>query len=464
MKKIHLALFIVAIALLSACTRTSTITFSDASVLAFRLSHDSMPNLSSVTFKVITQGDSGFIYNVDSIDYDYDLSKVVLSTSFLYRISASAVSYPADVLPSSASTDLQPIDSTINLNGSGDTINAAVSPFYLLALSSDNKNLYKYRVQVNQHKVDPYLYVWEKVQEDKAIFDLESFDLKVVCLKNVLYLFVQDGFKTTVYSSSDKAVTWSNLGSPTTLPATCKARNILCANKLGKLYYANGDKVYTSENATTWQEESYSSETFTVENMLYEFNDSIWCLAKLKDDGKYQMANTKDGKFALCGEVLPDNFPVSDYAALSFESASNRKRALIFGGYDKDGNNLNACWSVEYSTTSGYRMVDFTNPKSPIQDLTGMSIISYNKQLMLFGGVDKDMNFVGDDIFVSDNEGFTWQKTNTEKNRLPESYRTQRQKQTVVVDDDHYIYVIGGQNKTTCYSDVYRGRLNSIDW
>ena len=48
------------------------------------------------------------------------------------------------------------------------------------------------------------------------------------------------------------------------------------------------------------------------------------------------------------------------------------------------------------------------------------------------------------------------------KNQLPEVYQA-RQKQTAIVRGND-IYLFGGQDQTSSYSDVYRGRLNSIDW
>lgn len=133
------------------------------------------------------------------------------------------------------------------------------------------------------------------------------------------------------------------------------------------------------------------------------------------------------------------------------------------GGYDSEGHSLNTRWSMEYSVQSGYRMTDFTTSQPQFTDLTGASVIDYNHSLLMFGGIDKDMHFLGDTILVSEDEGFTWHNVDTLKNRLPMTYGS-RQKQTVVVDKDNFIYVIGGQTQTECHSDIYRGRLNSIDW
>ena len=91
-----------------------------------------------------------------------------------------------------------------------------------------------------------------------------------------------------------------------------------------------------------------------------------------------------------------------------------------------------------------------------------MSVVWYNNQMLLFGGVDDQMSYFGRDILVSTNEGMTWTKADTLKNRLPEVYQA-RQKQSAIGRGND-IYLFGGQGQTSSYSDVYRGRLNSIDW
>ena len=82
--------------------------------------------------------------------------------------------------------------------------------------------------------------------------------------------------------------------------------------------------------------------------------------------------------------------------------------------------------------------------------------------MLLFGGVDEQMSYFGREILISENEGLTWEPADSTKNQLPEVYQA-RQKQNAIVRDN-YIYLFGGQDAKITYSDVYRGRLNSIDW
>ena len=107
-------------------------------------------------------------------------------------------------------------------------------------------------------------------------------------------------------------------------------------------------------------------------------------------------------------------------------------------------------------------MEEFSISRPSFKSLTGVTIVEYDEELMMFGGVDDKVQYFGRDIYISDDEGLTWVKADTTKNSLPAVYQA-RQKQTAIVRDD-YIYLFGGQDATKTHSDVYRGRLTSINW
>lgn len=77
----------------------------------------------------------------------------------------------------------------------------------------------------------------------------------------------------------------------------------------------------------------------------------------------------------------------------------------------------------------------------------------------MFGGIDNDLEW-NSNILYSDDEGMHWYAPDTASNQLPLEYQS-RQNQSVIVENKS-IYLIGGQSYTTSFSDVYRGRLNSL--
>ena len=184
----------------------------------------------------------------------------------------------------------------------------------------------------------------------------------------------------------------------------------------------------------------------------------------MENDG-YELA-TYDGTMHLTGLKPNNQFPISDFAAVCFHSASQRERAMIIGGFAQNGEALNTRWNLEYtpytSLNNGYRMEEFSIDRPRFTSLTGISVIWYNNQLMMFGGVDANRNYFGRNILISNDEGLNWTPADSTKNQLPLEYG-ERQKQNAIVRDNN-IYLFGGQDRYTTYSDVYRGRLNSIDW
>jgi dihydrofolate reductase len=135
---------------------------------------------------------------------------------------------------------------------------------------------------------------------------------------------------------------------------------------------------------------------------------------------------------------------------------------MVVGGRAENGDAVNTRWNFEYAANAGYRLKDFTIEQPQFNSLTGISIIQYADHLMMFGGIDNDLTWRSD-MLLSDDEGMHWYKADTAHNQLPETYQS-RQKQSVVVDEQNNIYIIGGQSSTETFSDVYRGYLNSINW
>ena len=174
--------------------------------------------------------------------------------------------------------------------------------------------------------------------------------------------------------------------------------------------------------------------------------------------------------YGLNNGILPANFPISDFASLPIKSSSERPRAMVVGGRSLDGTPVNTRWNFEYGTPAnsenqpfaGYRVVDFSIEQPTFHSLTGMSIIQYSDHLIMFGGIDNDLEYRSD-ILYSDDEGMNWYVPDTAQNQLPKTYQS-RQQQTVIVDAEDNIYIIGGQTNTQTFSDVYRGYLNSMKW
>ena len=418
----------------------TTQTSSIAKLTAFSfVANDSMPGLGKAVFTIEERIDTGLVYNKDSMLYGTSLERVVPRFVFQVAVGTATLKMP---------------DTTLTLTGY-DTLNFSKQPIYLTLTSTDRTTTKVYEIRPTVHQADPDLFVWEQLTD--VIYPADESEQRVVELAGDFVMIANNGCSNTAFASAYGA-SWYELGTPSGLPASARVRQIISDGTT--LYYADGTTLYTSDDALTWTPQTMSYE---MKTMLMNWNGRVWVLV---DNNGLELAYLGGTDISLTGLRPDDEFPISDFATVQFESASQRARAMIIGGYAETGKSLNTRWNFEYSPqikeNDGHRINDFSIDRPTFTSLTGISVIWYDDKLMLFGGVDANMTYLGRDILISDDEGLNWTKADTAKNQLPEVYQA-RQKQTAIVRDNN-IYLFGGKDKTTTYSDVYKGRLNSIDW
>lgn len=441
----HFLYILVSLATITLCacktkSGSNSSTSSVAKLSAFGFAkNDSMPGLAAAVFTIDERIDTGLVWNKDSILYGTSLERVVPKFTFA-------------ATPSAAWINLA--DTICYLTGY-DTLDFTKLPIYLSVRSYDRTTTKVYEIRPTVHQVDPDLYTWEQLT--KSIYGQDDSEQRALPLNDLFVLIKSNGFALHVYQSAD-GISWTDQGEPTGLPAGTKVRQMI--SDRSHLYYAQDDKIYTSLDAVTW---TALDAAYPVITMLLYWNDRAWAL--VENEG-YELAYVDADTLALSGLRPNGDFPISEFASVCFQSASLRERAMIIGGFAENGKSLNTRWNLEFSAHPSpkgtYRMEEFSIDRPAFKSLTGISVIWYNNQLLLFGGVDENMNYYGRDILISTDEGLNWNLADTTKNQLPEVYQA-RQKQTAIVRDG-YIYLFGGEDAATTYSDVYRGRLNSIDW
>jgi len=400
-----------------------------------------MPGLASAVFTIDERIDTGLVYNKDSILYGTSLERVVPKFTFQVAVGTAQLKMP---------------DTTLVLTGS-DTLNFEKLPIYLTITSTDGTNTKVYEIRPTVHQGDPDLFVWTRLTDTIQGYPNDESEQRVVELKDEFILIANNGFQNRVYNSADGA-NWTGPSTPSGLPAACRVRQIISDGTT--LYYAEATDLYTSTDAVNWTKQTMQYE---MKTMLLYWNDLPWVLV---DKEGPELAFFAADSLNLTGLRPSQDFPVSDFASVNFNSPSGRERAMIIGGFAENGKSLNTRWNLEYSThitdNKGYRLREFSIDQPNFSTMTGVSVVFYDDRLMLFGGVDANQTYFGRDILVSNDEGITWTQADTAKNQLPEVY-TARQKQTAIVRNN-YIYLFGGQSAQRTFCDVYRGKLNSIDW
>ncbi len=429
---------------LTACdnssSSSSTAKSSVAQLSAFAFAkNDSMPGLAKAVFVVEERIDTGLVWNPDSILYGTRLDSVVPRFTFAATPGSAYLRTP---------------DTLCVLTGY-DTLNFTKQPIYLTIRSADGSNTKTYQIAASVHQVDPDLYSWEQITD--SIYPLDDSEQRVVLLHDQFVMVKSNGFELRAYQSAG-GENWIDLGEPTGLPYGTRVRQIISDGD--SLFYGQGDTIYTSTDAIQW---TAHGTNYPVATMVMYWNSEVWALV---NNSCQQLAVWEGDSLRTTNLIaIGDDFPISDFAAVCFTSTSERERAMVIGGFSENGRSLNTRWNIEYSRhipDGGYRMEEFSIDRPQFTGITGASVIWYNDQLLMFGGVDKNMSYYGREILISNDEGLNWTAADSTKNRLPEVYQARQKQNTIVRGND--IYLFGGQDAFHTYSDVYRGHLNSIDW
>lgn len=438
-----------ALLLCNACssgTSQSVTLSSDPTISAFSFAaQDSFPGLAKAVFIVDNhlETDTGDIYTADSLLFGTRLDSVIPRFTYTGAQTASTIIYTAE--------------DTITFLGT-DAVDFSHNPTLVYVISQDLSAEKWYRIWVNAHQVDPDLYVWRKTAD--GIYPTDGTEQKLVYTNQRCYLYVGNGISVTVYSSSDAAV-WTQEGTPQGLPSTALVRNILQTD--AGVFYARDGECFRSPDALSFSS-VYTAEGFRFVNLLFAYNNLIWAIVEDEsEDNLLRLAYSTDGTaWETDTQALPEGFPVSDYATVTFTSPSGRPRAMVMGGYSKTGEALNTRWSVEYDGVS-YRWANLSIEQPSFGALTGVSLIHYHNHLFLFGGTDADDRTGDYPMLESYDEGLNWSVPDSLHNCLPDTYEA-RSRQSVVVDDEQNIIIVGGRSRTQIFSDAYTGHLNSINW
>ena len=447
MKRLYFSgLLAVGFLLLSCSKDTSTsVTYdtTDATVSTFSLAaQDSFPGIGAAVFTVDNRLDTGLIApkDGDSLLYGTPLNRVVPRVTFNSRPSA-AIYYVGD---------------TSYVYTGYDTIDLTQQTVYLRVYAANRTDEKYYRIEAYAHQADPYLYRIDTLQTQLV---LPARTMQALRRNDGFYAFLTDGYAVSLTRSAD-AVTWTGEQTVTGLPQDVAVRQIVVDSVSADFCYLAGTSLYRSSDGLTWTASTlaFPVAPFAIKATLFSFAGRLWFVASGGDEMYLACYDTANESVSVL-QTLPSDFPVSDFAAVVFRSVSGCPTAFLQGGFDRDGRMPSAGWSLE-DTENGFRLLNLASSRYPQSAIAGAALVSYAGRLIRFGGLSADGSVSG--IYESESEGLFFVAADTAHLPVPDGFAP-RYRQSVVVAGD-YIYLIGGQDHSRYYSDVYRARLNSIDW
>ena len=384
--------FLSVVAFLSSCLGSSdtTSTSIDAHFYSLKFaSDDSVPNLSSTSFKLVPINNSAhdsMITNIDSIAYNADINDVIATFSF--KASTGSYYIYGDK------------DEKHALNSGVDTIDFNRKPLYVVNYLVNGKDTteVKYLVDVRVHKADPKLFMWSKLQNTPNFHD-DAINHKLLAVGDVLYYFANTGTKAFVNISSNEGQSWTE----TELSNFPMNASLTDMTVFGDQMYVAGDgKYYRSTDGINWGE--FSDADYKFSAMICPINNQLWAISKSNADSKYRFATTSDGLLWTIRGEIPNysTFPIKDFSVSNFTTKVGTPKVVIIGGVNSTNQALSRSWSTEIGST----WVNMSRENKTLDTLAlGAAIVYYDRSLLLMG--KKSIN---DSIHYkrSFDEGFSW--------------------------------------------------------
>lgn len=414
--------------------------------------NDSIPNLEKAVFSLEYDAllSDSIIVNLDSLPYLTRIDSVNPTFTFM----STSIAYLILRKETGAGTD------TIALTGK-DTVDFT-RVLSVLNFAEDKTTKKSYPVKVNVHQVRPELFHW--TQMTPAVYTHSGSVQKTILFNNTFYFYASSGLNNHLYTSTN-GVNWTTAALQGLPPDIVDLRSITSFNNALFYVHENGD-LYSSPNGVLWAKVPVDTGSATLVNLLFVLEGKLW--ATVRSSGQHFFATTATGVSWQLGQPLASDFPIGDFASLSFKSRTNKPKAIVLGGFSAKGTLLRNAWSVERNINNEYKWVDFSLENTSLVSLAGASLVSYDNKLLLFGGMDANDRVIDPFYMESIDEGLTWRGVDTTYNVMQDEltlvrYQPRSYQSVVYEPTSRCLFLFGGRT-TQVYTDVWRGKLNRISF
>lgn len=389
-------------------------------------------NVTGSDYKFYIDQAQRLIYNVDS------LPAGTRTTAVLATIT-SKNSSPVILMHAKQTENL---DSAAYYS-STDSINFS-EPRFIRVYSSDYSAYAQYKVIVNVHKELPYEFKWHELAQNNS--QLAAFsDLKAVACGDDIYVFGKTAEGTKVLKSAiNDGSAWSSITMNESLSSDAYQSAVALD---GKLYIADGGKVYASADAATW---TVVSDNADIKQLIGASSKNLYAytatgISVSEDKG----ANWKAEKLDTDKAYLPkQNISMNVAGVLSAKDVEN---VMLLGTRDKAlKDTVATTWlrTVDYANEDGqWNYLEIENNKSgKMPWLDQVITCAADTGFVALGSNGK--------WYKSQNAGLTWKQDKMVV--LPAKFATEG-RFAFCRDNQHYYWIIRN-------GYVWRGRFNIDGW
>ena len=375
------------------------------------------------------------IYNVDSLPFGVDSTKVVCTITT--KNSGLAVWY---LKTAEGKDSLAYYSSTDSVDFSGGR---------KLRVYNTNMTAYRqYDVRLNIHKEVADSFVWHQLATDTAIANKKA--LKMVCTNKNVYIFASDGTNTKVYKADRTAFTGftdtkSVLGKEAYKNVVTFNNDVyaLDGNELkifGKSVISLQAPISRLLGAGHYHMYAYD----TNGNICYSTDGQEWKPCSI--DGNASSLPNENINFML----LPSVTNTDSYYITMVGDTMNTKYANVWSKVEEPLNNANDQPWTEYVQDNSL----FCLPA-----LNNLQTFVYERKLMAIGGngINDSSKKAFETFYSSQDAGLTWHADTTLT--LPNGMETSSSIFAITIDDNNYIWIACGES-----GQIWRGRLNKHGW
>ena len=390
-------------------------------------------NVTGSDYKFYIDQAQRLIYNVDSLPCG------VRDTAILATIS-SKNSSPILLM------DINKRDSVAAYYSSSDSINFSKKPRYIRVYSSDYSAYAEYQVTVNVHKELPYEFKWHELAQNNS--QLAAFsDLKAVACGDDIYVFGKTTEGTEVLKSAiNNGCAWSSITMNVSLSSDAYQSAVALD---GKLYIADGGKVYASADAATWTEASGNADVKQLigASSKYLYAYTAAGISVSEDKG----ASWKAERLDTDADYLPtQNISMNVAGVLSAKDVEN---VMLLGTRNKAlKDTVATTWlrTVDYDANEDgqWNYLEIENNKSgKMPWLDQVITCAADTGFVALGSNGK--------WYKSQDAGLTWKQDKMVV--LPAKFATEEGRFAFCRDKQHYYWIIRN-------GYVWRGRFNIDGW
>lgn len=452
-----------AVTLFASCLSSDdeTTLYDDAAVTAFSLSSAQMTvhttssegedSTYSTTTTIVANYPftidqyKGEIYNVDSLPYYIDATKILASLTT--KSSGTAIIQSVERGDSSS------------YYSSTDTLDFSV-PRTVRVISTSGTYSRTYTITVNVHKESPDSFYWSRKADNTALAAMTG--MKGVAFNGNILIFGTDGSTTTL------------LRTPQTDGNTWETADVAFGADAYDNVVVKNDTLFILDG--TMLMASADGETFaTVNSNVPVDRLTGGCTTELYGMNPEDMLMmSKDGGLTWTEDSLEDDaslLPTENLNGCYYDHVSNANTDYVIlagnrslAGYPNDSTAMVWCKSVEKmagSQNGGWMHIAFDSYNNEkLSRLANLTVAGYTADYVLGlggAGVGACSKEAFSQFYISDDNGLHW--ANDDIYVFPSGFDKTAETFAMVIDDYNYIWIVCGGN-----GQVWKGRPNKMGW